>query len=70
MKEQAYIDSERMQEAFNRQMDVYKSIDIRDDLIDGISTFIPRKFPDRDGEVVIRRRSRNHIQHLISISDY
>lgn len=72
MKEYAYIDTERMEEALRRQMDVYRSGDTDDVSYtdDDKSMFPPRIFPDRDGEPVVRRRSRAHIQHLIDINEY
>lgn len=72
MKEYAHIDTERMEDALRRQMDVYRSGDTEDEscMDDDKSMFPPRKFPDRDGEPIVRRRSRSHIQRLIDISEY
>lgn len=72
MKEYAYIDAERINKALHKQMDVYSSEDteVESCMDDDKSMFSPRKFPDRDGEPVVRRRSRAHIQRLININEY
>lgn len=75
MKEYAYIDSERMEMALRRQMDVYRSEDTEneafmDNTDDDKSMFSPMRFPNRDGEPVVRRRSRAHIQDLIDRNEY
>lgn len=70
MKEWAYIDAERMEEALKRAIE--NSTHLVEDEQFECHGFAPQIFPDRTATPIVRRRTKEHIKSLIenSINQY